>query len=77
MNLSPKEINSILKEKLPNLTQKDIKDFFNITTYKKMGKNKIILKIGMQTNIHNGWNPFVRLMPSKLNPAPSETLRAT
>lgn len=49
MNLSPKEINSILKEKLPNLTQKDIDDFFNITTYKKMGKNKIILKSGMQT----------------------------
>ena len=49
MILSEKEINNILKEKLPNLSQKDMNDFFNITTYKKMGKNKIILKSGMQT----------------------------
>ncbi len=48
MNFSPKEINIILKEKLPNLNQDDIDSFLNITTYQKLDKNKIIQKIGAQ-----------------------------
>ncbi len=46
MILSEKEINNILKEKLPNLNQDDIDDFFNITTCKKVDNKKIILKSG-------------------------------
>ena len=49
MILSQKDINKILTEKLPNLSQKDMDDFLNITIYKKMDKNKIILKSGMLT----------------------------
>ena len=44
--LSDKEINNILKEKLPSLVKKDIVDFLNITIYKKINNKEIILKSG-------------------------------
>ena len=43
------EIFTALSKLLPDLTEKDIKDFMGITTYKKVGKNKIILKSGIRT----------------------------
>ena len=49
MNLSEKEIYIILKEKLPNLSQKDIESFINITSYHKVDKNEIIIKSGIQS----------------------------
>ncbi|MCK5637733.1 MAG: Crp/Fnr family transcriptional regulator [Flavobacteriaceae bacterium] len=46
MDYSEKEINNILKNKLPILNQNDIDNFLNITTYKKYGNKEIILKSG-------------------------------
>ena len=49
MNLSKKEINNILKEKLPNLTQKDLEAFLNITTYLCIEKSKVVFQKGIKT----------------------------
>ena len=46
MPLTVLEINTILIKKLPNLTKKEIDDFFKITTYKKIDNKNIILKSG-------------------------------
>jgi len=49
MLFSEKEINEILIKKLPLLSQKDIEDFINITTYSRQEKNIDILKKGIKT----------------------------
>jgi len=49
MDLS-KEINTILKEKFPILTYKDIDAFLNITTYKKFDNKDIIFESGKLIN---------------------------
>ena len=49
MHFTTKEIFAILSKELPDLSDKDIEDFMSITTYKKVGKNKIILKSGIRT----------------------------
>ncbi len=49
MYFTTKEIFAILSKQLPDLTEKDIEDFMGITTYKKAGKNKTILKSGVLT----------------------------
>jgi len=46
---SEKEINDILIKKLPSLSQKDIEDFINITTYFHIEKNTDIIKKGIKT----------------------------
>ncbi len=43
MNLSEKEIYTILKEKLPILSPKDIESFLNITTYHSKKNKEIVL----------------------------------
>ena len=43
------EIFAALSKLLPNLTEKDIKDFMGITTYKIVDKNEIILRSGIRT----------------------------
>ena len=47
MVYSEKEINNIIKEKIPILNQKDIDSFLNITRYKKYNNKEIILKCGI------------------------------
>jgi len=49
MHFTTKEIFAALSKLLPDLTEKDINDFMGISTYKKVDKNKIILKSGMRT----------------------------
>ena len=49
MHFTTKEIYTTLSDQLPALTEKDIEDFMSITTYKKVAKNKIILKSGIKT----------------------------
>ena len=49
MHFTTKEIFTTLSKLLPDLTEKDIKDFMGITTCKKVAKNKIILKSGIKT----------------------------
>ncbi len=44
MYFTTKEIFTTLSNLLPDFTEKDIEDFMGITTYKKVGKNKTILK---------------------------------
>ena len=46
---SEKEIYKILIKKLPSLSQKDIEDFINITTYFHIEKNTDIIKKGIKT----------------------------
>ena len=45
-----KEINNIIKEKIPILNQKDIDSFLNITTYKKICNKDNILESGKLSN---------------------------
>ena len=49
MYFTTNEIYTALTKVLPNLNEKDLEDFLSITTYKKVGKNEIILKSGIQT----------------------------
>ncbi len=49
MHFTTIEIFAALSKLLPDLTEKDINDFIGISTYKKVDKNKIILKSGIRT----------------------------
>ena len=49
MHFTTKKIIAIVSKELPDLNDKDIEEFLNITTYKKIVKNKIILKSGIRT----------------------------
>jgi len=49
MHFTTEEIFTILSKELPDLNEKDIEEFLNITIYKKIVKNKIILKSGIRT----------------------------
>ena len=49
MHFTTKEIFKALSKVLSNLNKKDIEDFLSITTYKKVNKNMIIQRSGLQT----------------------------
>ena len=49
MHFTTKEIFTTLSKLFPDLTKKDINAFMGISTYKKVDKNKVIQKSGIQT----------------------------
>ncbi len=49
MHFTTNEIFTALSKVFPNLDEKDLEDFLSITTYKKVNKNTIIQRSGLQT----------------------------